>query len=82
MIGIDALNECHGLRQYRDIATNDALHHFVNREFTTAEAVTIQIGVDDALLFDTTIHLEAGIFGTIFRMVHIIKELEEVRGHC
>jgi len=36
--GVDALDECHGLRQYGDVATTYALYHLGDGEFAAAEA--------------------------------------------
>ena len=60
MVGVDTLNEGYGLREYRDIALEDTLHHLCRREFTAF--VAPQIGVDNRWLLDTAIDLQACIF--------------------
>ena len=70
MVGVDTLDEGHGLRQDGDIALDDALDHIADREFATTESVAFQVGIDDTLLFDATVDLESGVLGTIFGMIH------------
>ena len=62
MVGVDTLDEGDGLREDGDIALEDAFHHLGGREFTTAEAVALQVGIDDGGLFHTAVHLQACIF--------------------
>ena len=75
VVGVNTLYQCDGLREDGDIALDDALHHLCRCEFTTTEAVALQVGIDNRRLFNTTVDLQAGIFGTILWMFHIIWHL-------
>lgn len=68
MIGVDALDECHGLREDGDVALDDALYQFSGRELATT--IAFQVGVDNGGLLHTAVHLQACIFLTILWMVH------------
>ena len=62
MIGVDALDECHGLREDGDIALEDAFYHLTYREFVTTETTTLEVGVNDRGLLYPTVYLQACIF--------------------
>ena len=62
VVGIDTLDQRHGLRQDGDIALDNALHHLCSAEFTPTEAVTLHIRVNDGRLFYTAVDLQACIF--------------------
>jgi hypothetical protein len=62
MVGVDALDKRDGLRQDSDIALNDTLYHLANRQFTTTEAITLKVWVNDRGLFNPTVYLQACIF--------------------
>lgn len=68
MIGVDALDECHGLREDGDVALDDALYQLSGRELATT--IALQVGVDNGGLLHTAVHLQACIFLTILWMVH------------
>ena len=72
MVGIDALHQCHGLREDGDIALDDALHHLGGRELATAEAVAVQVGVYDGRLLYAAVHLQTCIFCAVLGMFHVV----------
>ena len=74
MVGINTLHQCHSLRQNGDITFDNAVDHLSSREFTTENALALQVGIDDGRLLDATIDLQACIFRTILGMIH--KRLE------
>ena len=73
MVGIHTLYQRHRLRQDGDIALQDALYHIGRSEFTTTEAVALQIGIDDRWLLNTTVDLQTCKFRTVLRMLHSIN---------
>ena len=75
MLRMDTLYQRHRLRQNGDVALDDALHHFGNRQLVATEAVALQIGVDDRGLLYATVDLQSCIFVTILRMFHIFSKL-------
>ncbi len=70
MVGVDTLNQCDGLRENGHVALRDAFDHLGGRQFTTTEAIALQIRVDDRGLFNATIDLQSSIFSTILGMFH------------
>ena len=62
MVGVDTLDEGDGLGKDGNIALEDTFYHLSGGELTTTETVTVQVGVDDRGLLDTTVHLQACIF--------------------
>ena len=71
VFGLDALYQRDGLREDGDVALDDALYHFGDRELTAPEAVAAQVGVDDGGLFYAAVDLQAGIFGIVLGVIHI-----------
>ncbi len=68
--GVDALDERDGLREDGDVATRNAFDHLADRQFTAAHALPAQVGINDCWLLDAAIDLQAGIFWTVFWMLH------------
>ena len=62
VVGIDALNQRHGLRQDGDIAFDNAFHHLCCAEFTPTEAIALHIRINDGRLFYAAVDLQACIF--------------------
>ena len=62
MVWVDTLYQRDSLRQDGDIALDDAFNHLGSSEFTTTETTSLQIGIDERLLVNTTVDLQACIF--------------------
>ena len=62
MLGIHTLNQGDSLREDGDIAFQYAFDHLADGELVPLETASFQIGIDDGLLFNATVDLQACIF--------------------
>ena len=75
MLRNSALHECHGLTQYGDVATQDALDIVGSRKVLAGKTTALQIWIDVRNRCHSTVHCQSCILGTILWMLHDDKEL-------
>ena len=70
MVGVDALDKRHGLREYRHITLQYSFHIVGCGKLPALEPVRTQVRIDDSLLGYSRIYFQAFVLLVVFRMMH------------